>query len=62
MLCIYLSFAYRCSMKMAKINSLNMFQYSPVYVDKQIFLCGWLEIKSIVQVFPFLFCGVVDIS
>jgi len=42
-------------MKKAIINSLNMFQYSPVFVDKQILLCSWLEVKFLVQVFPFLF-------
>lgn len=55
MLSIYLSFAYQCSMKMAIINGLNMFEYSPVFVDKQILLCNWLEVKFIVQVFPFAF-------
>ena len=61
MLPIYLSFAYQCSMKMAIINSLNMFQYSPVFVDKQILLCNCLEVKFLVQVFLFFFCDVCDV-
>jgi len=40
-------------MKMAIINKQNMFEYSPVYVDKLVLLCSWLEIKLLVKVFPF---------
>jgi hypothetical protein len=41
-------------MKMAIIKSLNIFEYSPVYVDKLISLLSWLEIKILVEVFPSL--------